>query len=150
MIHWGGIGPVIPPLDDGRSLLESILTLFSQVCFFIVLGVGFLGQLLATLGPKCPPRGTKNRRFGSPNPPKIDPGTENSIFKKSAESSTPSNQDRVSALPKINKNRPRAPSGGGRRVQRRSKRLFLGFSRLLSILDGFGGPLGDPGITNLP
>ena len=77
------------------------------------------------------PQGTKNRRFGSQNPPKIDPGTEKSIFrdfvkillflKRQHDSQGP-------ALPKINKNRPSAPSSGGRRVQRRLEATFPAFS----------------------
>ncbi len=84
-----------------------------------------------------PPQGTQNRRFGSKNRPQIDPGTEKSIFrdfvkillflKRQHDSQGP-------ALPEIDRNRPRAPSGGGQRVE---ERLGATSSSILSIFIDF-------------
>ena len=74
------------------------------------------------------PQGTKNRRFGSQNAPKIDPGTEKSIFRdfvKILLFLRRQHDFQGAALPEIDKKRPRAPSGGGQRVQERSGATFF-------------------------
>ena len=94
------------------------------------------------------PQSTKNRRLGSQNPPKIDPGTEKSIlrdFEKILLFLKRHHDFQGPALPKINKKRPRAPSGGGQRVQERSGatsssifsiRLPVGHAADLVVLPG--------------
>ena len=85
------------------------------------------------MAPKVPP----NRHFGSQNPSKIDPGTEQSIlrdFVKILLFLKRQHDFQGAALPEIDKKRPRAPSGGGQRVQ---ERLGATLSSILSIFIDF-------------
>ena len=116
LIHWGGIGPVYPPADDGYSLLESILTPFFPGPFFHRFLGWLFGSTFGNFGPKVTPQGTKSRRFGSQNHPKIDPGTKKSIlrdFVKILLFLRRQHDSQGPALPEIEKSRPRTPSGGG-------------------------------------
>ena len=91
------------------------------------------------------PQSTKNRRFGSQNHPKIDPGTEKSIlrdFVKILLFLRRQHDSQGPALPEIDKNRPRSPSGGGQRVQQRSGATFSSIFRFLLILIDLGVPWG--------
>ena len=83
------------------------------------------------------PQGTRNRRLGRQNPPKIDPGAEKSIFRdfvKILLFLKRQHDFQGAALPEIDKNRPRAPSGGGQRVQ---ERLGATFSGIFAIFIDF-------------